>query len=676
MLVWVLAQAAAVAAAAAPEPSPGQPSVISYPPSFFAALNPSNALDMIGRLPAFNLDNGANVRGFEGAAGNVLINGQRPASKADSLDTILQRIPAAKVERIDVIRGGAPGIDMQGKTVIANVIVKKGGGTRGLLEAKTYTLTDGRNFGGARAEASGSIGDRTWELGVRGGEGPDDGVGPGGTGVTLFADGRAPQLSRLDTTGYDINGSATAAGESPLFGGRLRLNGRYYREKFNEPETDTIVSPTPDVQRFHFAQKTTDTEIGGRFSRNFGAATDVELVALRTTRDRGVVSVALVDGSASEFRNHQESSEEILRGVIKRRFGQRISAELGAEGADNKLDSRTAFTVDAEAQVLPAANVQVEEKRGEAFIKGAWRPTATLTIDAALRYESSDISSSGDVVLAKSLAFAKPRLSVSWTPIPATQLRLRIEREVGQLNFGDFVASSNLTTSLGVTAGNPDLNPEQDWVTELAVEQQLWKGASVVLTGRHFKLTDVVDRGPVFAHDGTVFDRPTNIGDGTKDTIILDYTLPFDALGWKGALLKGEFVRRWTQVTDPTTGLTRPISFTHPRDWNLSFSQDLPREHLSLGVDLYGGFSQTSYRFNLIETFKLRTYARPYAEWKPRPGLSLRLELPLVQAPRTRLRDTFQVFPGPRSAPGRPDIQDRVFPFPRGIYIRLRKDFG
>ncbi|HEY0437174.1 MAG TPA: TonB-dependent receptor plug domain-containing protein, partial [Phenylobacterium sp.] len=264
MLIWALAQAAAVVAAPA-----DQPGVVSYPPAFFAAQNPGSALDMIGRLPSFSLDTGANVRGFEGAAGNVLINGQRPSSKADGLDTILQRIPAGKVERIDVIRGGAPGIDMQGKTVIANVILKSGGGTRGLLEGKDYRLTDGRSYAGGRAEASGSFGDTTWEVGLRGDAGPDNTVSPGGRGLVIFADGRPTQVQRLDSTGYDASGSATGAAETSLFGGRLRVNGRLYRERFGEPETDTVLSPAPEVLAFHYAQKTTDTEIGGRFSRKF-----------------------------------------------------------------------------------------------------------------------------------------------------------------------------------------------------------------------------------------------------------------------------------------------------------------------------------------------------------------------------------------------------------------------
>jgi outer membrane receptor protein involved in Fe transport len=675
-LVLTLCAGAAVAAQAAPGAQTQASGVTSYPPSFFAAQNPGTALDMLDRIPGFSLDRGNDVRGFEGAAGNALIDGQRPSSKADSIDQILQRIPAAKVERIDVIRGGAPGIDMQGKTVIANVILKKGGGARALLEVRNYVLTDGRDFAAFKAEASGNFGDRSWEAALRGGSNPDNGISTGGRGVTLFADGRTPVTSELNALGLDVNGTATGAFETPLAGGRLRLNGRAFQDKYNNPETDRILSPTPGIQHFGFSQHTVDTELGGRFARTLGAATNAELVGLRTTRDRNAESVSKTDGSTRDFLNRQESSEAILRGVIKRRFGETLSLEAGAEGADNKLDSHTRFTVDDAAQVLPAANVQVEEKRSEVFAKATWRPGAAWTIDAALRYENSDISSGGDVVLAKSLAFAKPRVAVSWTPIPTTQLRLRFEREVGQLDFNDFVASSNLTNSLGVTAGNPNLNPEQDWVIEGVVEQQLWKGASLICTARHFDITDVVDRGPVFASDGTAFDRPTNIGAGKRDALIVDFTLPFDALGWKGALLKGELARRWTEVTDPTTGQKRAISFTHPTDWNFSFSQDLPRKKLNLGVDVYGGFSQTSYRVNLIETFKLRTFVQPYAEWKPKPGLSLRIEAPLVTAPRTRLRDNFKIFPGPRGAGGAPDIEDRVFPFPRGIYVRLRRDIG
>jgi outer membrane receptor protein involved in Fe transport len=490
-------------------------------------------------------------------------------------------------------------------------------------------------------------------------------------------------VASLQAKGTDVQGVGTGAFETPLAGGRLRVNGRFSQDKFREPETDIVTSPGPDLLHFGYVQKTTDTELGGRYTRDLGAVTNIEIVALRTTHHRSVDSNAFdadpaVTGAeaSSDFFNDRHASETILRGVVKRQFGKKLSLELGSEEADNKLDSRTTFAEDGVLQQLPAANVQVEEKRNESFLKAAWSPFRGWTVDAALRYESSDISSRGDVVLEKSLQFAKPRLAVAWQALPATQFRFRVEKVVGQLNFDDFVASSSLTTALGVTAGNPNLNPEQDWIYEAAVEQQLWSGSSIVLTARHFNITDAQDRGPVFAPDGTVFDQPANIGNGIKNEYAAVATLRFDSFGLKGLMLKGDVTRRQSEVTDPTTHQKREISSLHPVDWDLSLSQDLPARHVSLGVDMFGGWRQTSYRFNFIETVKAKTYVRPYYEWKPLPDLSLRIEIPLATHPQVRLRDELKIFPGPRSLAGVPDVQERTFTFPRNWYVRLMKTFG
>ena len=75
---------ASAPAAAAQDVEPTQRGVIPYAPDFFAAAQPSTALDMITRLPGFSLEQGDNVRGFAGAAGNVLIDGRRLASKYES----------------------------------------------------------------------------------------------------------------------------------------------------------------------------------------------------------------------------------------------------------------------------------------------------------------------------------------------------------------------------------------------------------------------------------------------------------------------------------------------------------------------------------------------------------------------------------------------------------------
>src|SRR3954471_2553058 len=108
-----------------------------YPPSFFADARPATALDMLNRLPGFSLDTGtgSSVRGFAGTAGNALVDGARPTAKNDDLGAILQRIPATSVERVELIRGSAPGIDMQGQSVVANVVRKKEDSSQTIINA-------------------------------------------------------------------------------------------------------------------------------------------------------------------------------------------------------------------------------------------------------------------------------------------------------------------------------------------------------------------------------------------------------------------------------------------------------------------------------------------------------------------------------------------------------------
>src|SRR5688572_9293344 len=77
----------------------GTTGVIRYDPPFFADFRPDSAAEMVLRLPGFSLDSGASVRGFAGAAGNVLIDGQRPTTKQDSVENQLRRIPSSQVDR-------------------------------------------------------------------------------------------------------------------------------------------------------------------------------------------------------------------------------------------------------------------------------------------------------------------------------------------------------------------------------------------------------------------------------------------------------------------------------------------------------------------------------------------------------------------------------------------------
>jgi hypothetical protein len=98
---------------------------VDYAAGFFAQYQPDTALDMVQQIPGFQLDDGDSLRGFGGAAGNILIDGRRPSTKQDKLSAILTRIPARHIERIELIRGNGGAADMQGQTVVANIILHK-----------------------------------------------------------------------------------------------------------------------------------------------------------------------------------------------------------------------------------------------------------------------------------------------------------------------------------------------------------------------------------------------------------------------------------------------------------------------------------------------------------------------------------------------------------------------
>ncbi len=665
-LIHILAQVAVAAAPA--QPAEG---VVAYPPEFFAAARPANARETLDRVPGFAFDGGDSVRGYEGAAGNVLVDGQRPASKSDSLDNLLRRIPFSKIARVELIRGGAPGIDMQGKSVLVNVVLKTGDGFRGLAAlADNYVPDDGRQAVAVRLEGSGKSGGRAWELGFFGGRGIDDGSGDGPR--LRVTPGGVPLIrSLVQSEGSGVNWILTGAYEQPLFGGQVRINARYLNNPYDYDETNRSSFPADSVERDHQSDDVDSTEIGLRYSRDFGPRTKLELVGLRQGKDEVFGDVDRAPGSTQDFNQHSQTEETIGRAVVKFSQTPKLSWEAGAEDVLNTLDNRIRYLQDGAPVVLPAADVHVREKRWEAFGKAVWRPRPGWILDASLREEGSQISATGDVVLGKTLTYTKPRLAISWQADPATQLRFRVERTVGQLDFNDFVASSSLSKGV-LTAGNPNLVPEQAWVTEAAVERTFWGGGDLSLTLRHSALTGAIDRAPVFGPSG-VFDAPANIGDGTKDELIVGLTLPLEKLGLKGARLSALSTWRDSEVSDPTTGAKRPLSRLHPLDWEAHFTWDLPAHQLNWGIDAYGAWRETYYRSTEVEQRKLKTFVTPFIEWKPRPDLSLRTEFGNVT--ERGFRDTRYVYPGPRGKAAPAYVDDRDIQFGRMFYFRVRKTF-
>ncbi len=652
------AQAPAAAAAAQPIEVAGR---TAYPIAFFADSQASNAQEILQRVPGFTLDGGdSGVRGFAGAGGNVLIDGERPASKSVRLQDILRRIPASAIDRIELVRAGDATIDLQGQSLVANIVRREGNAGALALTVAAKRFSDGWIGPRFALDASRELGDWEVEGAIRGNYDLDPESGSGRRVTTnpagvvlrdhpLFARERGNELT--------VNGGAVLRRPDDVI--RLNAGAEYSKERGIE---------LLDRQRGQETREARAAEFGGDYERTLSTTLSGKLVVLQTL-GKVLSTERSVDPGGVEASNQSEKTgESILRGSLAYRPSSTLSFEGGAEGAFNWLESNIAITEDGLPVPIPNDTVRIEERRAEGFVTSSWTVSDKLSLESALRAEASKISQSGDSTLNRNFFFAKPRVSASYNPDAATNIRLRFEREVGQLDFADFAASSDLNLG-SVSAGNARLEPERAWVAEVAVERRFWAEGAIVLTLTHEWVEQVVDRLPINGQ----FDGPGNIGDGTRDQAKLNITLPLDRLGLAGARIAGEgFVRR-SKVTDPVTGQSRRISNEGPYGGAFVFTHDLPQIASTWGVELDGGAVETSYRIDEIRREETEPYWSIYWEWKPRSNLAIKVQAENFTGRSFERQRT--LYDGQRSRNVLDAVERRDAKFDPLFFVRVRQQF-
>jgi len=350
------------------------------------------------------------------------------------------------------------------------------------------------------------------------------------------------------------------------------------------------------------------------------------------------------------------SRESILRGVYRRQDGE-ISLNAGAEGAINILNSRNSLVTNGVPVGLPAANVRVEEQRGEGFVAGTWRATPTLTAEVEMRYETSVLSQSGDTNLSKPLSYAKPRLQTTWRPYPGDELRFSVERRIGQLNFDDFVSSADLLNN-NVEAGNRNLEPDRTTRIELTWQRRFWQRGSLTVTAQRDDVAALIDHIPVFNTDGSVYDANGNIGNGQRDRLQANLTMPLDPLCMAGFTVQAAGNLNHSEVTDPATGQPRPFSGNQPFDGWVSLTKDMPKQRLRLGMTVASPSDYPYYKANEFERDRYPARLSAFVEYRPRPQWTVRLfGERLTQAPTLRDRT---IYDGLRGATAIAYVEDRA----------------
>jgi hypothetical protein len=628
----------------------------NYDAAFFAQYAPRTALDIARRVPGFQLDLGnSDTRGFAGAAGNVVINGARPSSKAETLETTLSRIPARSVVRVEVGSGDLYGAEYSGKSQVLNVVLSAEGGINGNVTGSLRRVFSGRLTPNLSASALIRRGAST--INISAGTERAYNYEEGTDTLTDPATGQTVEFRRkfnnyLDHNPY-VSGSWALERASDK---AIRVNARYSPGGFDLTQRNRVF---PDGEAPHDDSLVQDYknpvfEIGGDVTRPLAGGA-IKLVGLATRRKRNNFDASYVRGGLRSadadivggFEQTQKAkqSETIGRLTWSRQDLAGVSVEIGGEAVHNALDSTVdLFVLEEDGSKtpidLPIDNATVKEARGEAFINVGKSITPALRVDGGLTFEYSKLKVRGDAVADRSLQFLKPSLTLDWKPGDGWHAQASVRRTVAQLNFYDFISVAELSNDR-VNGGNADLVPQRAWEFRLTLDRPLLGDGLAKLELGHDRISLLQDRILIFDDDGNGFDAPGNIGTGKRSFARLTVDAPLGKL-WKGLRTKAQIDLQRTRVDDPITGNPRNFSDYYPDwEWNLDVRRD--SGNWSYGFNVGDRDRFTFFRTDEFDTnYNGGPYATAFVEYRPDTRTAITFDIDNVLDTRAlRLRNLY-----------------------------------
>jgi hypothetical protein len=660
MRAVLLASAAAVVSAPAAAQSSSDPAVAPLPAAAppvatpvggkrvytaadFTRFAPKNALDMLRQVPGFIIRGAVEERGLGQASENVLLNGQRVASKSGGAIGELEKISASNVDRIEIV--DAATLDIAGLTgQVANVFTKaeqKAGGQFAWRPEFRAHYTKPILIRGD-ISYSGKAGAIDYTVGL------NSGASAGGAG------GPTVIIDPIDGPFEFRDERWRSSFINPKLSGRFTYNGAtksqanlnlsympyfytYHEDGFRDRPDGVDRDRTVRDKMRGFVY-----EVGGDYAFDLGPGR-LKLIGLRKFDHEPIVSTVVTnfaDGSDAQGERVDRDGrmgEWIGRAEYGWKSGKN-DWQISAEAAFNSLDSVTRIFFlepggDFEEFDFPEGTGKVQEERFE-LLGTFGRPlTDKLTLQVVAGGEYSKLSSeSQGNELVRTFFRPKGSLSLAWQPSPDLDVSLKLRRRIGQLNFYDFLASVNLTDDRE-NAGNLNLVPPQSWEVDLEANKKLgaWGSTSLRLFAR--RIDDIVDIVPI-GEDG---ESPGNIDSAHRYGFEWKSTFLFDRLGWKGAKLDSIVTLQKSAVKDPLTGETRPISNTLIRQVELNLRHDIAGTDWAWGSGLYHDWYSKNYRLTEVgRQWEGPAWVNFYVEHKDVAGLTVRASVNNIFNARSR----------------------------------------
>jgi hypothetical protein len=606
----------------------------AFTPMDFERFAPRNALDMLNRVPGFSVQgqDEEEGRGLGQASTNVLINGQRLSSKSQDIFDQLQRITVDNVERIEIVDGATldlPGLSGQ----VANVITRSGG-ISGRYEWRTIhrpKYADPSWWGGDLS-VNGSTASIEWNAAYTHGTGRG---GAGGIGVITDAAG---DITELRDVYIKFNGEfPRLSGSMKWTGDRgtvANLNVQYNRNKndFTNDEDRNPLTGVGSFRDFDNDGRGSGYEIGGDIEFALGPG-KLKVIALeRNNRnDFGQISQVIFDDNSpttgTRFLGTSEGGERIARGEYRwDRWGGNLEVDL--EAAYNKLDQTSQlFNLDPAGRFaeipLPNSSGRVQEDRYEMILSYGRTLTKGLTLRVAAGTENSTLEQTGPGGLTREFWRPKGSLSLAWTARENLNVSVNLERRVGQLSFGDFLASVSLALG-NANAGNVELKPTLTTESNVQLEKSWGDWGSSNLRVYRRWLDDYIDIIPIPGGG----ESSGNISEADLYGFNLSSTVNLDPAGWEGVRLDLNLTVEDSSVADPLTGAKRSFSNHYDREANINLRHDVPGTDWAWGIGAQYNHVQPSYRLSQVAVeYEGPTYTFGFVERKNFHGLTLNLQI-------------------------------------------------
>jgi outer membrane cobalamin receptor len=621
--------------------------VVDYPAAFFERYKPNTALDMVRQLPGFKLDDGDGTRGFASSAGNLLINGQRPSAKQDLPSATLARIPASQVEHIELIRGQMQGVDLQGQSVLANVYLR----TDIPATVRWQLWAEHNKAAPFKPGGSISLSDRIGEIDFNTGIDLERDTS-GWTGTESRYDGNDMLLESGPTDrvekGFRINSLNLNAAR--WFGdNHVNFNTRLTANKTDYLQPNQSISPLPGNRTrdviIRSTNKNMEYEFSGDIERHLLDELTGKLILLYNNKDqRSDSSQENLDTLLGRTLLRLADTETARKEVIARtefdwsRFDDH-ALQFNLERAYNVLDRGLVQTDDrgsgAVFVAVPGANSRVSEVRWDLLVQDTWT-RASLVLDLGLGAEASTLAQTGDAELERDFSYLKPLAALSYAFGDGNQSRIKLVREVSQLDLTDFV-SATVFEDDDLALGNPNIRPQTTWVSEFSQEKRFGKERVIKLTAFHHWIRDVLDLLPL----SSTFEAPGNIGDGRRWGVELESSFPLEWLGLHGAKMDLRASWQDSVVTDPVTGLDRRLSndgggtgYRTLENLNgnihyhlrADYRQDFEQARIAWGWTVADRSSRTLFKVNELDMYSEGTAFNTFIETTRWFGIKIRLE--------------------------------------------------